>query len=234
VRDIGESPEQDRRVSEPFGPTPTATPSTGWRPVSAAPSRASRGIRRSRGDSWSWVSSQARHIEVVRCAPLGDPIEFAARGVHLSLRRSEASLIHVVTLTTGCHRPISTRRAARGARTIAILGNPNAGKSTLFNQLTGLRQRVGNYPGVTVEKKMGSCELPSGQRAEVLDLPGSYSLHPNSPDEVIVRDVLLGFRYDTPPPDLILFVVDATHLERHLDRDAGRSSWVVRCSSCST
>ena len=68
---------------------------------------------------------------------------------------------------------------ARGARTIAILGNPNAGKSTLFNQLTGLRQRVGNYPGVTVEKKMGVCELPSGQRVEVLDLPGSYSLHPN-------------------------------------------------------
>jgi ferrous iron transport protein B len=106
--------------------------------------------------------------------------------------------------------------ALRGARTIAILGNPNAGKSTLFNQLTGLRQRVGNYPGVTVEKKTGSCELPSGQRVEVIDLPGSYSLHPNSPDEVIVRDVLLGLKDDTPPPDLILFVVDATHLERHL------------------
>jgi ferrous iron transport protein B len=101
-------------------------------------------------------------------------------------------------------------------RRIAILGNPNAGKSTLFNALTGLRQKVGNYPGVTVEKKTGLCDLPSGLRAEITDLPGSYSLHPGSPDEVIVRDVLLGLQSDTPPPDLIVFVVDVTHLERHL------------------
>jgi ferrous iron transport protein B len=101
-------------------------------------------------------------------------------------------------------------------RVIAILGNPNAGKSTLFNRLTGLRQKAGNYPGVTVEKKTGFCDLPSGRRVELLDLPGSYSLHPGSPDEVIVRDVLLGLQSDTPPPDLILFVVDATHLDRHL------------------
>lgn len=101
-------------------------------------------------------------------------------------------------------------------RRIAILGNPNAGKSTLFNVLTGLRQKVGNYPGVTVEKKLGTCTLPSGGRVELLDLPGSYSLHPGSPDEVIVRDVLLGLQPDTPPPDLIVFVVDATHLDRNL------------------
>lgn len=102
-------------------------------------------------------------------------------------------------------------------RRIAILGNPNAGKSTLFNALTGLRQKVGNYPGVTVEKKTGTCELPSGARAELIDLPGSYSLHPASPDERIVRDVLLGLQSDTPPPDLIVFVVDATNLDRHLN-----------------
>jgi len=101
-------------------------------------------------------------------------------------------------------------------RRIAILGNPNAGKSTLFNALTGLRQKVGNYPGVTVEKKTGLCDLPSGRRAEVVDLPGSYSLQPASPDEMIVRDVLLGLQDDTPPPDLIVFVVDATNLDRHL------------------
>jgi ferrous iron transport protein B len=101
-------------------------------------------------------------------------------------------------------------------RRVAILGNPNAGKSTLFNALTGLRQKVGNYPGVTVEKKTGICELPSGTRVEVLDLPGSYSLQPGSPDEMIVRDVLLGLQGDTPPPDLIVFVVDATNLDRHL------------------
>jgi ferrous iron transport protein B len=110
----------------------------------------------------------------------------------------------------------SLRDASATPRRIAILGNPNAGKSTLFNALTGLRQKVGNYPGVTVEKKTGACDLPSGRRAELIDLPGSYSLHPGSPDEVIVRDVLLGLQSDTPPPDLIVFVVDATHLARHL------------------
>lgn len=101
-------------------------------------------------------------------------------------------------------------------RRIAILGNPNAGKSTLFNALTGLRQKVANYPGVTVEKKTGYCDLPNGRRAEVIDLPGSYSLQPASPDEMVVRDVLLGLQADTPPPDLIIFVVDATNLDRHL------------------
>lgn len=105
---------------------------------------------------------------------------------------------------------------AERRRTIAILGNPNSGKSTLFNVLTRLRAKVGNYPGVTVEKKVGGCELPSGRRVDVIDLPGSYSLQPNSPDETIVRDVLLGLQDDTPPPDLIVFVVDATHVDRHL------------------
>ena len=99
---------------------------------------------------------------------------------------------------------------------IAILGNPNAGKSTLFNKLTGLRQKVGNYPGVTVEKKTGTCELPSGRKVEILDLPGSYSLRPGSPDEVIVRDILLGLQPGTAAPDLLVFVVDATNLDRHL------------------
>jgi ferrous iron transport protein B len=126
-------------------------------------------------------------------------------------------------LTTSAVRPLRVTPApspsdwehARRPR-IAILGNPNAGKSTLFNQLTGLRQKVANYPGVTVEKKTGVCELPSGRRVEILDLPGSYSLRPGSPDEVIVRDVLLGLQPDTPAPDLVVFVLDATNLERHL------------------
>ena len=99
---------------------------------------------------------------------------------------------------------------------VAILGNPNSGKSTLFNRLTGLRQKVGNYPGVTVEKKVGSCDLPSGRTVDVLDLPGTYSLNPGSPDEMIVRDVLFGLHEDTPSPDLVVFVVDSTQLERHL------------------
>ena len=109
-----------------------------------------------------------------------------------------------------------SRPSEQRPRRIAILGNPNAGKSTLFNALTGLRQKVANYPGVTVEKKVGYCDLPGGERAELIDLPGSYSLQPASPDEMVVRDVLLGLQEDTPPPDLIVFVVDATNLDRHL------------------
>lgn len=107
--------------------------------------------------------------------------------------------------------PLPARR-----RLIAIAGGPNCGKSTLFNRLTGLRQKVANYPGVTVEKKAGLSTLPSGRVVELLDLPGTYSIRPASPDEVVVRDVLLGVQPDTPPPDLTLLVLDATGLERQL------------------
>lgn len=101
-------------------------------------------------------------------------------------------------------------------RTIALAGNPNAGKTTLFNALTGLRQKVGNYPGVTVEKKEGRCRLPNNTELVVLDLPGTYSLSPKSPDEEIARDVLLGLRSDTEVPDAIVVVIDASNLERNL------------------
>jgi len=106
------------------------------------------------------------------------------------------------------------RRARR--KLIAIAGGPNCGKSTLFNKLTGLRQKVANYPGVTVEKKAGFVPLPSGRTVEVLDLPGTYSLRPGSPDEVVVRDVLLGVQASTPLPDLTLLVLDSTCLDRQL------------------
>src|SRR5579862_7419911 len=99
---------------------------------------------------------------------------------------------------------------------VALVGNPNCGKTTLFNALTGLRQKVGNYPGVTVEKKEGRCALPDGGAARLLDLPGLYSLTPHSPDEVIAREVLMGFRAGLPRPDVILNVVDASNLERNL------------------
>ncbi|RYG65314.1 ferrous iron transport protein B, partial [bacterium] len=101
-------------------------------------------------------------------------------------------------------------------RRVALAGNPNAGKTTLFNALTGLRQRVGNYPGVTVEKKEGRTRLGSGLEASILDLPGTYSLSPKSPDEEIARDVLLGLRADTPPPDVVVVFVDASNLARNL------------------
>lgn len=100
--------------------------------------------------------------------------------------------------------------------TVALVGNPNSGKTTLFNILTGLRQKVGNYPGVTVEKKEGVMHLAHHSRARILDLPGLYSLTPRSPDERIAREVLLGIRKDTPAPDIIVNIVDATNLERNL------------------
>src|SRR3954468_10237208 len=100
--------------------------------------------------------------------------------------------------------------------TYALVGNPNCGKSTLFNALTGLKQKVGNYPGVTVEKKVGTTFSQHGQPMTVIDLPGAYSLAARSPDEAVTRDVLLGRRADTPQPDRILCIVDATNLERNL------------------
>ena len=98
----------------------------------------------------------------------------------------------------------------------ALVGNPNCGKSTLFNALTGLKQKVGNYPGVTVEKKVGTAYSQHGQPITVIDLPGTYSLAARSPDEAVTRDVLLGRRADTAQPDRILCIIDATNLERNL------------------
>src|ERR1700675_2731655 len=96
---------------------------------------------------------------------------------------------------------------------VAVVGNPNCGKTTLFNALTGLRQKVGNYPGVTVEKKEGRLRLPNGESCSLIDLPGLYSLTPRSPDEAIARDVLLGHRTDVHMPDGIIHVLDASNLE---------------------
>ena len=101
-------------------------------------------------------------------------------------------------------------------KNIAIIGNPNCGKTTLFNALTGLRQKVGNYPGVTVEKKEGRVLLENGTEISLLDLPGTYSLSANSPDEKVATDVLLGKFPETPLPDAVICVVDASNLERNL------------------
>jgi ferrous iron transport protein B len=99
--------------------------------------------------------------------------------------------------------------------TVALIGNPNTGKSTLFSALSGLRQRVGNYPGVTVEKKIGRTKF-HGREFIIVDLPGTYSLAPRSPDEMVAVDVLLGRRGDTAPIDVVLCIVDASNLERNL------------------
>jgi ferrous iron transport protein B len=103
-----------------------------------------------------------------------------------------------------------------GLPLIAVVGNPNAGKSALFNKLTGARQKVGNYPGVTVERKSGRLSLPDGRPAEIVDLPGAYSLEPSSPDEEVTRDVVLGKQSGERLPDALLLVLDATNLDNHL------------------
>ena len=100
--------------------------------------------------------------------------------------------------------------------TIALIGNPNAGKTTLFNALTGANQRVGNYSGVTVEFKSGEAFTPHGRKLRVLDLPGCYSLRAPSPDEKIAVDALKGELPGCAKPDLIVCVADASNLERHL------------------
>ncbi|NKE67358.1 ferrous iron transport protein B [Ramlibacter sp. RBP-2] len=99
---------------------------------------------------------------------------------------------------------------------VALLGNPNCGKTALFNLLTGSRQKVANYAGVTVERKEGLMRTPSGRLVRVLDLPGAYSLSPLSPDEALTRDVVTGLRSDVERPELLVCVTDATNLRLNL------------------
>ncbi len=101
-------------------------------------------------------------------------------------------------------------------RIVAIIGPPNSGKSTLFNRLTGLRQKVANFPGVTVEHRMGRVKLDPGREIFVVDLPGVYSLTPRTEDERVTHDVLLGEMKDLPRPEAILLILDSTNLARHL------------------
>src|SRR5690606_31790375 len=104
----------------------------------------------------------------------------------------------------------STRRSK-----IVLVGNPNSGKSSLFNFLTGLNQKIGNFPGVTVDKRAGFTALPDGTTAEVVDLPGIYSIYPRSLDERIVAEVLLD-HHSPDSPDQVVIIVDGTNLKRGL------------------
>ena len=101
-------------------------------------------------------------------------------------------------------------------RIVAIIGPPNSGKSTLFNRLTGLRQKVANFPGVTVEHRMGRVRLDPGREVFVVDLPGIYSLNPRTEDERVTHDVLLGEMKGLPRPEAVLLILDSTNLSRHL------------------
>jgi ferrous iron transport protein B len=107
-------------------------------------------------------------------------------------------------------------QAAAKTPLIALLGNPNCGKTALFNRLTGARQKVANYAGVTIERKEGSFTLPGGRALRVLDLPGAYSLNAHTPDEAITRDVVAGLRAGEQTPDTIVCVVNATNLRLNL------------------
>ena len=92
--------------------------------------------------------------------------------------------------------------------TVALAGNPNSGKTTVFNALTGMQQKIGNFPGVTVEKKVGRTRV-NGQECQIVDLPGTYGLCPRSEDERVAADILVGRRRDVPKLDLVLCVVDS-------------------------
>lgn len=162
-------------------------------------------------------------VGVRRIAPLGDPIEIELRGYRLSLRRDQAGLIRLGGApVAGGDAQAAVAAPARPAlpqgrdAVIALAGNPNSGKTTLFNAITGLRQKVANYPGVTVDKKVGRAPLGQGRWAQVIDLPGTYSLTPGSPDERIAVEVLAGMQPDVASPDVVVAVVDATNLARNL------------------
>src|SRR2546429_4790096 len=109
-----------------------------------------------------------------------------------------------------CETSDSPVKHSKASLTVALAGNPNCGKTTLFNALTGLRQKVANYPGVTVEKKTGRCKLQSRtvlspvRWTNVIDLPGTYSLISRSPDEQVAMEVLRGLRPGTPPPHVVI------------------------------
>ena len=98
---------------------------------------------------------------------------------------------------------------------IALVGNPNSGKTSLFNVLTGLHQKVGNFPGVTVDKKMGKCQISESLSANIIDLPGTYSLYPKRADEWVSYKVLLN-QDETLYPDMVVLVADASNLKRNL------------------
>lgn len=159
-------------------------------------------------------------VDVIKNAPLQDPIEYSLLGVHLSLRRSEAGMVEVLHQAQDYEDPqvetfaeeVIRDEADRRSKIIdiALVGNPNSGKTSLFNRATGMQERVGNYSGVTVEAKTGVF-YHRGYTIHLIDLPGTYSLTEYTPEERYVREYIVKEH-----PDLVVNVVDASALERNL------------------
>ncbi|HQJ91026.1 MAG TPA: FeoB small GTPase domain-containing protein, partial [Paludibacteraceae bacterium] len=165
---------------------------------------------------------KGQKVTVLKNAPLLDPIEYKIMQSHISLRRSEASHIEVVSVSesedesqyifNGTISEEVQRRIKQETNTItvALVGNPNCGKTSFFNHATGFRERVGNYSGVTVSSKIGTF-YHKGYTINLVDLPGTYSITEFSPEELYVREYITEHH-----PDLVLNVVDSTNLERNL------------------
>lgn len=165
---------------------------------------------------------RGKEVEVLKNAPFRDPIEYKIMGYNVSLRRSEAALIEVVELSesteieaafngtlTFDHEKLIGKEKRKQIR-VALVGNPNAGKTSLFNAMTGRQEHVGNYSGVTIDAKKSRIKWKD-YFIDITDLPGTYSISPNSPDELFVRDHILKEH-----PDMVINVVDASNLERNL------------------
>lgn len=165
-------------------------------------------------------------VSVVKQAPLADPIEYEIMGSHVALRRAEARRIEVVDLSAEAHPDFNGEQGNSAMTieehvraeveqlgkqiTVALVGNPNCGKTSFFNYAAGMREKVGNYSGVTVDSKIGTFNH-KGYTINLVDLPGTYSLTEYSPDEMYVRDYL-----DNSPVDVVLNIVNAGNLERNL------------------
>lgn len=159
-------------------------------------------------------------VKIVRVAPLGDPIVIEVHGYQLGLRKAQAALIEVSRDPIDQGEQKAATAYGSGEKKVlshlAILGNPNCGKTTVFNAMTGMRQKVGNYAGVTVEKRTGLSPMGDGKFLKVVDLPGTYSLTATSPDEQVAVDVLEGRSEDLDALDGVLIVMDASNLARNL------------------
>lgn len=171
-------------------------------------------------------------VTMMKYAPMGDPLEIRLRGYELTLRKDDAARIELVgihdtdtgpranaaigttehpALGEGTYSPRAAKTAVPEGAPLhfALAGNQNCGKTTLFNQLTGSNQHVGNFPGVTVDQKSGA--IRGEKDCTVVDLPGIYSIRPYTPEEIVTRDFILNQK-----PDGLINIVDATNIERNL------------------